>query len=86
MRAVKHPPQQKHSGLRLEMKQLRAMRGQVQIKPVRYQIAADASVSFRAELIAHNPVMLAQLRPAQRHVTLAPIRPKVHHHKFELPT
>jgi hypothetical protein len=46
----------------LEVKNLRPVRRQIEVKPLFGQIRAKAFVSFRAEPVAHGPVVFGKLR------------------------
>ena len=69
---------------RFEVKQLRRVLRQVQIRAARLQFRSRPLVPFRPEQVAHVPMMIFQLCDTDRRVTLAAMRRKVDRHEIKL--
>src|SRR5437762_2270038 len=68
------------------MKQLRAVRREVEVKSLLLQVVAETFVSLLAEQIPHAPVVKREFLDLQRHITLAAMRGEVHDRQIEGPT
>ena len=69
---------------RQEMKQLCAVRRQVQIEAVFLQADPVALMRFTAQQVVHLPGVVHQFRRGERHAALAAVRREVHHDEIEI--
>src|ERR1017187_8878139 len=69
---------------RLEVEQLSAVGGQVEVEALDLQVISGALIAFLAQQIFHGPVVRGQMLEAEQRVTLAAMRREIHGHQVEL--